>query len=80
MPASPQDDLLDRVISTPDICGGRPRLRGTRMRVSDVLDLLSAGATPDEIVADYDYLTGDDIRAALRYAALATGHRVVRAA
>ena len=62
------------------ICGGRPHIRGTRVRVSDILDLLASGASRSEILADYPYLCEDDLRAALAYGAAATEHRVIHAA
>lgn len=49
--------------------GGKPCIRGMRITVYDVLSYLAAGMTPDEIVADFPYLTEDDIRACLSYAA-----------
>ena len=73
-------DLLDRITSDPDICGGRPCIKGTRMRVSDIVEALAHGATQQQLLADFDYLTADDIAAALLYAARATEHRVVRTA
>jgi uncharacterized protein (DUF433 family) len=51
-----------------------------RIRVSDILDMLSAGATRQEILADYPYLEDEDISAALEYAAESADHRVVSAA
>ena len=71
-------DLLDRITSDPDICGGRPCIKGTRMRVADIIETLAHGATQQQLLADFDYLTVDDIAAALLYAARATEHRVVR--
>lgn len=71
-------DLLDRITSDPDICGGRPCIKGTRMRVADIIEALAHGATQQQLLADFDYLTVDDIAAALLYAARATEHRVVR--
>jgi uncharacterized protein (DUF433 family) len=59
---------IDRITMTPDVCGGRPCIRGLRIRVKDVLDLLAAGATPEEILADYPYLEAEDITAALEFA------------
>ncbi len=68
--------LLDRISIDPAIVHGRPTIRGTRMRVSDVLALLAAGANEAEILEDYPYLTADDIRACFEYAAHpAAGHR-----
>ncbi|MGE3642622.1 MAG: DUF433 domain-containing protein [Beijerinckiaceae bacterium] len=57
--------LLARIVSNPEICGGKPCIRGTRIRVIDILDLLAAGDSRAEILADYDYLTDDDISAVL---------------
>lgn len=69
--------LLDRIDVDPEICGGRPRIRGTRVRVSDVLELLASGAQQSEILADYPYLQQEDIAAALQYAARSVTHRVI---
>ena len=60
---------IDRITMSPDVCGGRPCIRGLRIRVKDVLDLLAAGATREEILADYPYLEAEDIRAALEFPA-----------
>ena len=51
-----------------------------RIRVSDILEMLAAGATPDVILADYPYLEDEDIRAALEYAARSVDHCIFRAA
>ena len=72
--------LSSRISIDPRICGGRPRIKGTRVRVSDVVDMLAHGATREEILEDYPYLAKDDIVAALAYAARAADHRVIRAA
>lgn len=61
-------------------CGGRPCLRGLRIRVRDVLDLLAAGADRAEILADYPLLEEGDITAALEYAARQSDHLVLRVA
>jgi uncharacterized protein (DUF433 family) len=60
---------LARVTFDPEVCGGRPCLRGLRIRVRDVLELLAAGADRQEILADYSDLEAGDITAALEYAA-----------
>jgi len=60
---------LHRITIRPEQCGGRPCLRGLRIRVKDVLDLLASGASREEILADYPYLEDGDITAALEYAA-----------
>lgn len=64
----------------PGKCGGRPCIRGYRLRVSDVLDLMASGATNAEILEDYPFLEADDITAALRYAAQQTDHTVIAGA
>jgi uncharacterized protein (DUF433 family) len=63
------EDVLKRITLEAGKCGGRPCIRGLRMRVSDVLDLLAAGASEKEILDDYPFLEPDDIRAALAFAA-----------
>jgi uncharacterized protein (DUF433 family) len=69
-----------RIVSNPAVCGGRPTVRGLRMRVKDVLDLLAAGASHAEILEDYPYLEAEDIRACLSYAARQVDHPVLRVA
>lgn len=68
---------LERITIDPEITHGRPVIRGTRMRVADVLSLLAAGASEQEIVADYPYLTADDVKACLRYAAAQADHAIL---
>jgi len=60
---------LHRITVNPNQCGGRPCIRGLRVRFKDILDLLAAGASREEILEDYPYLEADDITAALQYAA-----------
>ena len=71
---------IDRITMAPDVCGGRPCIRGLRIRVKDVLDLLAAGATREEILSDYPYLEADDIAAVLEFAARQNDHPVLRSA
>lgn len=71
---------LHRISVDPAVCGGRPCLRGTRVRVSDVLDLLAANVSCEVILADYPYLEAGDIGAALEYAALQANHLILKAA
>lgn len=71
---------LHRITIDPAVCGGRPCLRGTRVRVKDVLDMLAADVPREEILADYPYLEAGDIVAALEYAARQTDHVVLKAA
>ena len=73
-------NLLDRITFNPRQCGGRPCIRGLRVRVSDVLDMLAGGATREEILRDFPYLEDADISAALQYAARETDKRLVIAA
>ena len=72
-------NLLDRITVEPGKCGGRPCIRGYRMRVSDLLELIAAGASREEILADYDFLESEDITAALTYAARQTDHSILAA-
>ncbi len=74
------DSFSPRIVSDPDICGGRPRIRGTRIRVSDVLEMLAAGVSHDEIRAEFPTIQEEDISAGLRFAAEAAAHRIIHAA
>jgi len=71
---------IHRITVDPSQCGGRPCLRGLRIRVKGVLDLLAAGASRDEILADFPLLEAGDITATLEYAALQSDHPVLRVA
>ncbi len=62
----------ERIASDPQVCRGKPCVRGTRIMVSVILDNLAEGMSPDEIVAEYPPLTLDDVRAAIAYAAALT--------
>lgn len=72
--------LLDRITIESGKCGGRPCIRGMRIRVTDVLELLSAGASFEEILTDDPYLEREDILAAIEYAAHLTDHAVLPSA
>jgi len=72
-------DRLNRITVEAGKCGGRPCIRGLRIRVTDVLELLAAGASYEEVLADYPYLEREDILAALGYAAHQTDHVVLPA-
>ncbi len=74
------ETLLHRITVEPGKCGGKPCIRGQRMRVSDILDLLAAGASFDEILRDYAFLERDDIIAAITYAARQMDHIVLQSA
>jgi uncharacterized protein (DUF433 family) len=71
-------ELLQRITIEPDKCGGRPCVRGMRIRVVDILQLLSAGASYEEILLDYPFLEREDILAAIEYAAVQTDHIVLQ--
>jgi len=75
----PMSSLLSRITVEPGKCGGRPCIRGFRIRVKDILELLAHGAAWDEILRDYPFLEADDIRACLQYAAVQNDHVVLRA-
>lgn len=61
--------LLERITMNPDICHGKPCIRGLRYPVDKILELLSAGMSNEEILADYDDLEPEDILAVLAFAA-----------
>jgi uncharacterized protein (DUF433 family) len=71
---------IERITVNGEVCGGRPCIRGLRVRVKDVLDLLAAGATREEILVDYPYLEAEDITAVLEFAAKQNDHPVLRSA
>jgi uncharacterized protein (DUF433 family) len=71
---------LKRITFDPSVCGGRPCIRGMRIRVVDILGLLAAGGSREEILADYPYLEDADITATLEYAARQTDHPVLHVA
>jgi uncharacterized protein (DUF433 family) len=71
---------MDRITFNPNQCGGRPCIRGMRIRVKDVLDLLAAGVSEAEVLSDFPYLEREDIRACLAFAAAEADHPVLVAA
>ncbi|NJK64339.1 MAG: DUF433 domain-containing protein [Synechococcaceae cyanobacterium SM2_3_1] len=64
--------LLDRITQIPDQCGGRPCIRGMRIRVSDILEMLADQVSPEEILQDFPDLEPEDIQACLLFAARRT--------
>lgn len=70
-------EVINRITFDPEQCGGRPCIRGLRIRVKDILDMLAGGASESEILADYPYLEAEDIKASLEYAAAQMDHAVV---
>lgn len=75
------ENLLKRITSKPGLCGGRPTIRGLRIRVSDVLDLLSNGLSVKQILEEeLPDLEEDDIKACLKYASLKLDYPILHAA
>jgi uncharacterized protein (DUF433 family) len=70
-------NLLERISIDPTVCGGKPCIKGTRIWVSLVLDLLASGMSESELLAEYPGLTHDDILAAIAYGAEAARDRVI---
>ena len=73
-------DRISRITIDDAQCGGRPCIRGMRIRVTDILELLGAGASIEEILSDYPYLEREDIFASIDYAARQTDHSVLLSA
>lgn len=69
--------LADRITINPRQCGGRPCIRGMRIRVSDILDLFASGLSADEILGEMPDLEREDLTAALQYAARNFDHPVL---
>ncbi|ACF43944.1 DUF433 domain-containing protein [Pelodictyon phaeoclathratiforme] len=72
-------DWQKRITINPEQCGGRPCIRGLRIRVIDILDLLAAGLSSEEILDELPDLEKDDIQAALKYASRKLDHPVIAA-
>lgn len=70
-------ERLKRITVEEGKCGGRPCIRGFRVHVSDILELLAAGASFEEILSDYPFLESEDILAAIEYAARQADHPVL---
>ena len=71
---------IHRITASPDVCGGRPCIRNLRIRVTDLLEMLAAGADRQQILESYPYLEAEDITAALEFAARHADHPVLRVA
>ena len=69
--------LLDRISIDPNVCFGKPCIRGTRIWVSLILDFLADGMRMEDILAEYPHLSEDDIRAAIAYGAEMSRERYV---
>ncbi len=72
-------ELMDRITVNPDQCGARPCVRGMRIRVSDVLELLAAGLSSAEVLSEMPDLDAADIAACLRFASRRLDHAVLAA-
>lgn len=72
-------EFAHRITVDPGQCGGRPCIRGMRIRVSDVLDLLANGLTPEQVLEELPDLELEDIRASLKFASRRLDHPVVAA-
>ena len=73
------EQLLSRITVNPEQCGGRPCIRGMRIRVIDVLDLYAAGLSSEQILEELPDLEPDDLKAALSYASRRLDHPVIAA-
>lgn len=71
--------IAERITVDPEQCGGRPCVRGMRIRVTDVLDLLAAGLSPQQVIEEMPDLQVDDILACLRFASRRLDHPIVAA-
>jgi len=74
------NELFERITLNPHQCGGKPCIRGMRIRVSDVLNMLANGMTRSEILDDFPELEDEDLAACLKYAAKKLDHPVINAA
>lgn len=72
--------LPDRITAEPGKMGGRPCVRGLRIRVTDILEMLAGGASEADILADFPDLEVEDIRAALAFAAARVDHPIIQVA
>jgi uncharacterized protein (DUF433 family) len=72
-------DLLSRITMNPEQCGGRPCIRGMRIRVTDVLDLLGAGLSAEQVLEELPDLEPEDVRAALQFASRKLDHPILAA-
>jgi uncharacterized protein (DUF433 family) len=72
-------ELADRITVNPEQCGGRPCVRGMRIRVTDVLDLLAAGLSRQQVLEELPDLEPDDVTACLRFASRRLDHPIVAA-
>ena len=77
--ASAMAEIETRITTNPSQCGGRPCVRGMRIRVCDVLDLLAAGLTVEQVIEELPDLERDDVLACLRFASRSVNHAILAA-
>jgi len=70
--------ILDRITTSPEVCGGKPSIRQMRFTVAQMLELLASGMTHAEILADYPFLEKEDIEQVLQYAARLANGKIVQ--
>ena len=75
-----QQSVINRITINPNQCGGKPCVRGMRIRVTDVLELIAGGLTSAQVIAELPDLEKDDVSACLKYAAAKINHPVLHAA
>ena len=71
------EKLFERITIDPAKCGGKPCIRGMRIRVQDILDLLASGLSREDVLRELPDLQSDDIKAALQYASRTVGHELI---
>lgn len=71
------NSILDRISIDPNVCGGRPCIKGTRLWVSLLLDLLASGLSETELLSEYPQLTHEDVLAAIAYGAVTSRERIL---
>ncbi len=79
MEAFPVAELFERITVNPEQCGGRPCIRGMRIRVVDVLDLLAAGLSQQQVLEELPDLEAEDISACLKFASSRLNHPILAA-
>jgi uncharacterized protein (DUF433 family) len=75
----PMDEIENRITTNPNQCGGRPCVRGMRIRVCDVLDLLASGLTVEQVIDELPDLERADVLACLRFASRRVNHAILAA-
>ena len=73
------NNLIGRITINPEQCGGRPCIRGMRIRVSDILDLFAAGLTSEQILEEMPDLESEDVQACLQFASQRLNHPILAA-